>query len=113
MKRLFIPKLIAFAFLSGTLFSSCEKAEEILNLITGSVTFYNNQSSVGVVSVTLNGNTDQIIRTKVPATCGDTDCASFNNLVYGNYNFTATATTGQRWSGTVNVNSSCIMFRLY
>jgi hypothetical protein len=113
MKRLFIPKIIAITLFFGTLFSSCEKAEEILDLFTGSVTFYNNQTSVGVVTVTLNGYSDQIIRTKVPSACDDLDCASFSNLVYGNYNFTATAATGQRWSGTVNVNSSCILFRLY
>jgi hypothetical protein len=73
------------------------------------LTFYNNQSWVGVVTVTISGYSAQITETVDASNCDYTGCANFS-LSAGSYYYTATATTGEYWSGSVVVTSSCQLF---
>jgi hypothetical protein len=76
------------------------------------VTFYNNQSSVGLITVSISGYSSDISVTSIAADCGESGCANFS-LGSGTYSFTASATTGEYWSDFITVTSGCSMFELY
>jgi hypothetical protein len=67
----------------------------------GEATFWNNEASVNVVYVTINGVTEQITSTTIATYCNYTGSANFS-LSYGTYSYSATDGT-YNWSGTVSV----------
>jgi len=78
---------------------------------SANLTFYNNQSWVGVVTVTISGYSAQITETVDASSCDYSGCANFS-LSSGSYFYTASASTGESWSGTVVVTSSCRLIGL-
>ncbi len=75
------------------------------------VTFWNNQTSVGVITVNIGGYSSQITYSAEPSSCGDSRCANFS-LPPGTYIFTATATTGEYWSRDCDATNGCLLFEL-
>jgi len=107
-------KLMLAIFSIAFIFSSCTKEEtKPVEVKKGSVTFWNDQTSVGNITVSLSGNTRTITHNIYPSNCGENGCANFSELSYGVHNYTASSTTGQTWSGTVDVQTGCIKFNLY
>jgi hypothetical protein len=78
----------------------------------GQVSFWNNQSFVGVVQVTINGNSRSITTTQTANPgCTSTGAANFS-LSPGSYSYTATDGTFN-WSGRVTVSSDkCLTIQL-
>jgi hypothetical protein len=80
---------------------------------SGDVSFWNNDYNVGVITVTVSGRTAQITDNISPSGCGESGCANFN-LSAGTYTFSASATTGETWSGNCTIESGgCLRFNLY
>ena len=80
---------------------------------TGTVTFYNNQSNVGVITVYLGGSSSQITQTTVASSCPTSGCANFTVTLGSSYSWSASAATGEAWSGTNSFSSSCTTYNLY
>ncbi len=79
---------------------------------TGNVTFWNNDSNVGIITVYMGGTSNQISSNTYPTSCNTSGCANFSGSP-GSYSFTASATTGETWSGTVVVTSNgCLLEHL-
>jgi len=79
----------------------------------GDVTFWNNDANVGVITVVIGGSSSGITSNVNPAGCGESGCANFT-LSAGNYSFTASATTGETWSGNCTVTANgCLKFNLH
>ena len=76
------------------------------------VTFWNNQPSVGNITVIIDGYSEVISVNSIPSNCGESGCANFS-LGAGTYPFTANAVTGENWSGSVTATSGCLLFQLY
>lgn len=80
---------------------------------SGTVTFYNNQSTVGVITVYLGGTSGQITQTTAASSCPTSGCANFTVTLGSSYSWSASATTGEAWSGTNSFSSSCTTYNLY
>ena len=96
------------ACISAALFTSCAPK-------TGDVTFWQPAGgNYGITVVEVEGNTANITSDYTSAPdCGDPGCATFN-LDYGTYSFTAAdAETGAVWSGSFDIDGSCLTFELY
>jgi major membrane immunogen (membrane-anchored lipoprotein) len=65
---------------------------------------YNNQSWVGAITVYVGSSTGSITVTTSPSACGESGCANFI-LSSGTYNVSASATTGESWTGEVTVTT--------
>ncbi|MDR2918526.1 MAG: BACON domain-containing protein [Tannerella sp.] len=81
---------------------------------TGSAMFWTRSDfGCGNISVTLNGQTRTITGYYYQGTpsCGATYTATFSNLPYGTYSYTASC-SGRHWSGTITVSASCNWKRL-
>lgn len=94
--------------------AGCKKNESVKpsNVSFGNVTFWNDEPAVGKITVNISGNSDFITASISPSSCGNADCANFS-LSYGKHSYTASATTGETWSGSFTVNSDCLLFNLY
>lgn len=78
----------------------------------GKVTFWNNNSSIGVITVYMGGTSGQITHDILPTVCNTSGCANFSGNP-GTYSYTASATTGQTWSGSATVTAGgCLLLRL-
>lgn len=109
-----IFSLIVFSLFS-IFISGCEKEDDPISPVDeyGTVTFWNNQSSVGAILVTVDGNSSDYINITAQATeCGKTDCANFS-LRKGSHTFSAESVTGETWSGTFTLSSDCLLFQLH
>jgi hypothetical protein len=110
-----ILSLVAFTLLA-VFMSGCDKEEDDpISPVDeyGTVTFWNNQSAVGAIQVTVDGSTSDYITITAQATeCDKTDCANFD-LRKGSHSFTAESATGETWSGTFNLSSGCLLFQLH
>lgn len=107
-------KLLIAIFTITTIFSSCTKEEtKPAEVKKGTVTFWNNQTNVGNITVNMSGSSSVITYNVYPTGCDISGCANFSNISYGVHSYSASSTTGQTWSGTVDVQGSCIRFNLY
>lgn len=104
---LFALTLSAFAAVS------CSEDEDPAPVVTtGDVSFWNDDSSVGNITVAVAGRTATVTANVNPSGCGQSGCANFN-LDAGTYSFTASATTGETWSGSCNISAGgCLRFHL-
>jgi hypothetical protein len=129
--------LIAIAILPGMMISSCKDGcEKIIcknggicdngtcycpEAYTGSeceiskvpvrVTFYNDNSSVGVITVTMSNTSRVIDYSIVPTACNQSGVANFE-IMAGTYSYTANAVTGETWSGTKTFTQLCTIVEL-
>jgi hypothetical protein len=79
----------------------------------GNVTFWNNDASVGTITVYTNNTSGTISSNTSPSWCNASGCANFSRSP-GTYSYTASATTGQTWSGYYTITAGgCITFHLY
>ena len=80
---------------------------------TGDVTFWQELGTgYDITVVEINGSSANITQdyAELPD-CGDPGCATFN-LDYGTYSYTATDGSAI-WSGTIEVDGSCLTVELY
>lgn len=78
----------------------------------GNVTFWNDQSWVGQITVNFDGSSATITSNVNPSGCNTSGCANFTKSP-GTYNYTASATTGENWGGTATVSSGgCLLLNL-
>ena len=79
---------------------------------TGSFTFYTAVND-GIITVTLNGYGSKQITTRYSYNpgCNASGCATFSNIPYGTYTFTATSNS-YTWKNTITISSSCSMQHL-
>lgn len=107
---------LAAIALAAVFMSGCDKEEDDpVSPVDeyGTVTFWNNQSAVGAILVTVDGSSSDYINITAQATeCGKTDCANFS-LRKGSHTFTAESVTGETWSGTFTLSSGCLLFQLH
>jgi hypothetical protein len=68
---------------------------------------------VGVITVYLGGSSSQITQTTVASSCPTSGCANFTVTLGSSYSWSASATTGETWSGTNSFSSSCTTYNLY
>lgn len=102
-----------FVFIA-IIISSCTKEEtKPVEVVKGTVTFWNNQTDVGDITVSMSGSSSYIISNIYPSGCSASGCANFYNVSYGVHSFTARSTTGEVWSGTVDLKTNCLRFNLY
>jgi hypothetical protein len=81
------------------------------NSNTITVTFYNDQSNVGVITVYLNNTTGTITSNISNPSCGQNGCANFY-IQSGYYSWTASSTTGEFWNGYDYFSNSCTTYYL-
>lgn len=98
---------LAAVCLSAAFLTSCAPK-------SGDVTFWQStEGNYGLTIVEVEGNTANITSDYTSAPdCGDPGCATFN-LDYGTYNFTAAEDGGAIWSGSFEIDGSCLTFELY
>jgi|GEM_PF-1789552 len=122
----FIVVMVLFALYVGV--SGCHK--DLSNSLPGSnkqesrstedatgknakITFWNNQNSIGAVTVLVDGTySGTISYSKEAKACDESGCATFS-LAYGRHTFTATATTGETWKGSFWLSKRCTLYQLY
>tara|TARA_Y100001968_G_scaffold331648_1_gene386982 strand:+ start:2175 stop:2492 length:318 start_codon:yes stop_codon:yes gene_type:complete len=94
-------------FILSFIFSGCNKTKY------GDVTFWKNSNGMGVIDVTIDGETSSItdIYASTPD-CGWQGCAVFNDLEIGSYNYTATNGVDS-WSGDLDISEGCLTIELY
>lgn len=82
---------------------------------TGSVTFWTTRSDVGIITVTLNGHGSKQITHRYTSSpsCGASGCATFTNLPYGTYTYSATSQVGTWGPKSFTISSSCLMYLLH
>ena len=108
MKRINLLLGAVFLLLA---FTGCKKDLDE-NDTRGYVTFWNSNSSIGNITVYLGDASGTITSNVVPLECQTSGCANFW-AEPGTHTFTAEATTGETWSGSVDVEAGdCIMFHL-
>jgi len=79
----------------------------------GEIVFWNNQSWVGDITVTIGSDYDVITQNVSSPYCGHSGCANFNGSP-GSYYYYASATTGETWSGYASISAgNCTTFQLY
>ncbi len=79
---------------------------------TGSITFWNNDVS-STITVITSGYSDVITSYTNPSSCGTSGCANFT-LPLGNYNYSASAGSGETWSGSFTITSGgCLLYNLH
>ncbi len=79
----------------------------------GNVDFWNDNPAVGLITVYVSSSSGSITSNVTPSSCGTSGCANFS-LPAGTYSYSASATTGETWSGNVNFSSGgCLLFNLY
>jgi len=82
------------------------------NNSVGQITFWNNDSWIGNISVSFGGTTKVINANVNPSNCNTSGCANFT-IAPGTYPYTASATTGEYWSGSHTVTSNgCLKVNL-
>ncbi len=78
----------------------------------GNITFWNDDISVGTITVYTNGTSSSITSNTSPSWCNAAGCANFSRIP-GTYSYTASATTGQSWSGYYTITANgCLRFHL-
>lgn len=102
---------ILFALIFSVGLTSCEDDDVYQEKVK--VTFWNNQSSVGTITVNVGSGTAKITKTKVATECSTSGCANFSATKGTSYSWSASSTTGEFWSGTNRFNQSCTTFQLY
>jgi hypothetical protein len=81
-------------------------------ITTGSVTFWNSDVSSTITVITA-GYSDVITSYTNPTSCGTSGCANFT-LPAGNYSYSASAGTGETWSGSFTITSGgCLRYNLH
>jgi hypothetical protein len=106
MKKIILFLLFAFAIAT----QGCKKDNPNL---PGSVTFWNNTTSYGNITVYMDGTSDVIDQDIQPSECATEGCANIKDTP-GTYSFTASATTGERWSGSCTIESGgCLLYHLH
>lgn len=81
---------------------------------TGSVTFWNDQTAVGDITVVIDGISRTITHNISPSDCNTTGCANFT-LTAGTHSYSASSTTGETWGPqnfTISKNG-CLKYNLY
>lgn len=78
----------------------------------GRVTFWNNNTSVGNITVYCLSTSATITANIAPSSCNTSGCANFSGAP-GVYNFSASSTTGETWNGSVTLTSGgCLLMHL-
>ena len=107
---------ISISVLIITTAISCHK-DSPSHVYDGSVTFWNSNTNVGTITVNVTGQginqTSKITYSYTATSCNYTGCANFT-LPAGVYNFSASATTGETWTGTATSTvGGCQLNELY
>ncbi len=98
----------AFAAVTG-----CKRSDDDHYYTYDDMTFWNNQNSIGIITVTVdNTYSRQISQTQRAYDCNYSGSANFN-LTSGYHSYYASATTGQTWNGTFYLDNSCLLYELY
>lgn len=80
---------------------------------TGNVSFWNDDVSIGTITVNVSSYSGSVTSNVDPSSCNTSGCANFT-LQVGTYSYTASATTGETWSGTCTISSGgCLLYHLY
>jgi len=91
-------------------FSTCDDEEE-----TGSIAFWTAMGDdIPKCTVSIEGHGSKTITLDFSAApeCGDIGTATFSNLPYGTYTYTAVATDGRKWTNSIKIDKECGTLRL-
>lgn len=79
----------------------------------GRVTFWNDDTSIGDITVYYRGTSATISHNIKPSTCNTSGCANFSGTP-GTFAFSASSLTGETWSGYTTISSNgCLLFNLH
>ncbi len=114
MKKLYLTSKWLLPIFAIAMLTACSDDDSGSTTPTnGDVSFWNNDDSIGIITVNVNSASAQITHNIHPDGCGESGCANFN-LPPGTYNFTASATTGETWNSSCTVEAGgCLRFNLY
>lgn len=112
MKKISSIFILGLYFLGLICISSCEEEDEI----KGTLTFWTPENILGGdISVTLSNQGTRIItgyyQNAVDVDCGSAYTATFSDIPYGKYLYTASNSTFS-WSDSITVRSGCERIKL-
>jgi len=111
MKKLVLLSTVVTLFVFA-LVTGCSRHDDHY-YVYDDITFWNNQSSIGNITVTVDGTyTQYITATQRAYNCNTPGSANFY-IEEGDHTYSAYSTTGQTWHGSFYLNSSCLLFELY